>query len=44
MIDAIRQAGGKPTYFEYPGAEHKVWETAYDTDELYKWLLKQGKK
>ena len=46
MIDALKKAGGKPRYDEYPGVGHNSWDRAYGTDELYAWLLKQrrGKK
>ena len=39
MIEAIKKAGGKPKYTEYPGVGHNSWDKAYGTDELYKWLL-----
>ena len=38
MITALRQAGGHPTYFEYPGCGHNSWDSAYATDWLYHWL------
>jgi predicted peptidase len=44
MIEAIKKAGGKPKYTEYPGVGHNSWDKAYGTDELYKWLLEQKKK
>lgn len=44
MIEAIKKAGGSPKYTEYPGVAHNSWDKAYDTDELYEWLLKQVKK
>jgi predicted peptidase len=44
MIDAIKKAGGKPKYTEYPGVGHNSWDKAYGTDELYTWLLEQKKK
>ena len=44
MIDAIRAAGGKPTYFEYPGVGHNSWDAAYDTDELYRWTPRLEEK
>jgi predicted peptidase len=44
MIEAIKTAGGKPKYTEYPGVPHNSWDKAYGTDELYEWLLKQAKK
>jgi predicted peptidase len=44
MIEAIKKAGGDPKYTEYPGVGHNSWDKAYETDELYEWLLKQSKK
>ncbi|AWM40775.1 Endo-1,4-beta-xylanase Z precursor [Gemmata obscuriglobus] len=44
MVDAIKKAGGSPKYTEYPKVGHNSWDAAYDTDELYKWLLEQKKK
>jgi predicted peptidase len=43
MIDAIKKAGGKPKYTEYPGVGHNSWDKAYATDELYTWLLEHKK-
>jgi predicted peptidase len=44
MIEAVRQAGGSPRYTEYPGVGHNAWERAYDTDELYEWLLRYKRR
>lgn len=44
MIEALKKAGGKPKYTEYPGVGHNSWDKAYATDELYTWLLEQKKK
>lgn len=44
MISALKTAGAKPKYTEYPGVPHNCWDKAYGTDELYSWLLEQGKK
>jgi len=44
MIEALKKAGGKPKYTEYPGVPHNSWDKAYGTDELYTWLLEQKKK
>lgn len=43
IVDALRRAGGNPRYTEYPGVEHNSWEKAYDTEELYGWLLRQAR-
>ncbi len=43
MTEAIKKAGGQAKYTEYPGVGHNSWDRAYDTDELYEWLLKQHK-
>jgi predicted peptidase len=44
MIEAVKKAGGSPKYTEYPKVGHNSWDKAYDTEELYEWLLKQSKK
>jgi hypothetical protein len=44
MIKALEAAGGHPKYTEYPGVAHNSWEKAYDTPELYRWLLEQHLK
>jgi predicted peptidase len=44
MVAALRRAGGSPRYTEYPGVSHTSWEKAYETDELYEWLLGQARK
>ena len=41
MVRALKEAGGDPTYTEYPGMGHGIWGKAYDSPELYDWLLKQ---
>ncbi|HKA06463.1 MAG TPA: prolyl oligopeptidase family serine peptidase [Gemmataceae bacterium] len=44
MVEALKKAGGNPKYTEYAGVKHDSWVPAYDTDELYEWMLKQSKK
>lgn len=44
MIDALKKAGGKPKYTEYPGVGHNSWDAAYGDKELVPWLLEQKKK
>jgi predicted peptidase len=44
MIKALEAAGGHPKYTEYPGVGHNSWDKAYNTPELYDWLLKQHLK
>jgi predicted peptidase len=39
MIKAIKDAGGKPEYTEYPKVGHNSWDEAYGTKKLYEWLL-----
>jgi predicted peptidase len=43
-IEALKNAGGKPKYTEYPGVGHNSWDKAYATDDLYTWLLEQKKQ
>ncbi len=44
MIDAIKKAGGKPRYTEFPFVGHNSWDAAYAHDELYSWFLGHAKK
>jgi predicted peptidase len=44
MIEALKKAGGKPEYTEYPGVAHNSWDKAYGTPELYPWFLKHKSK
>jgi predicted peptidase len=44
MMQALWAAGAKPGYTEYPGVGHNRWDRAYETKELYTWLLKQRLK
>jgi predicted peptidase len=41
MIEAIKRAGGKPNYTEYPGVGHNSWDKAYADPALYEWLFAQ---
>ncbi len=44
MIEALKKAGGKPRYTEFPYVGHNSWDATYAHDELYSWLLSQSKK
>jgi predicted peptidase len=44
MIDALKKAGGKPKYTEYPKVGHNSWDKAYAEKEFFPWLLEQKKK
>jgi predicted peptidase len=41
MHDALKAAGGDVRLTIYPDTGHDAWSRAYDTPELYEWLLKQ---
>lgn len=41
MIAAIRKAGGKPRYTEYPGVDHGSWGPALQEPGLADWLFAQ---
>lgn len=43
MIEALKKAGAKPQYTEYPKVEHNSWDKAYATKEMWEWLAKQKK-
>jgi predicted peptidase len=44
IIDALKKAGGKPKYTEYPKVGHNSWDAAYAEKELFPWMLEQKKK
>ncbi len=39
MIAAMKAAGRKPKYTEFPNGEHNVWTPAFENPELLPWLL-----
>jgi predicted peptidase len=41
MIEAIRAAGGRPKYTEYPGVGHDSWTRTYADDSFHDWLFAQ---
>ena len=41
MTAALKAAGGNVRYTEVPGAGHDVWDVAYASADLPKWLLAQ---
>jgi len=43
MVDAIRKAGGKPGYTEYPGVGHESWVQTYRNPDVLEWLFAQKK-
>lgn len=43
MINALREAGAKPGYSEYPGVGHFSWLQTYTDDYLMAWLFSQRK-
>ena len=44
MIGALRKAGGRPLYHEYPGVGHNCWDRTYAMPDLYEWLSLQKRK
>lgn len=44
LVEALKAAGGKPKYTEYPGVGHNSWDKAYGDKELWAWLFEQKKK
>ncbi|PHR87152.1 MAG: phospholipase [Blastopirellula sp.] len=44
MVAAMKEAGGKPKYTEYPGVNHSSWTQTYAKDELWDWLFQQSRK
>jgi len=43
MIEALKAAGGRPKYTEYPGVGHNSWAQTYSDPALYEWLFAQRK-
>ena len=41
MVEALKKNGGNPKFTIYPDAGHDSWTQAYNTPELYDWLLQQ---
>jgi predicted peptidase len=41
MIRALKRAGGRPLYHEYPGVGHNCWDLTYAMPDLYEWLVQQ---
>ena len=41
MVEALKLAGGKPKYTEFPGVAHNSWFKAFDDPELLPWLFAQ---
>ena len=39
MVGAIKAAGGKPKYTEYPGVGHNCYDIAFEDPEMLKWLF-----
>lgn len=44
MVNALKAAGAKVKYTEYPGVGHNSWDNAFKEPDLLKWLLSQKKK
>jgi predicted peptidase len=44
VIEAIRQAGGKPRYTEFADAAHHIWPQIAATPGVLEWLFAQKQK
>jgi predicted peptidase len=44
MTEAIKKAGGRPKYTEYPEEGHASWVPAYRDAEMMQWLFEQKRK
>jgi poly(3-hydroxybutyrate) depolymerase len=42
MVEALRKVHGRVRFTVYAEAGHNCWDQAYNTDELYRWMLKQS--
>ncbi len=43
MKEALKKAGGHPTFTIYPDGNHDAWTRTYNDPEIYEWLLMQKK-
>ncbi|MCC7524057.1 MAG: prolyl oligopeptidase family serine peptidase [Chitinophagaceae bacterium] len=43
MVDALKNAGARVKYSEYPGVKHDSWINAFAEPELLNWLFEQKK-
>ena len=43
MFAALKKAGGKPKYTEYPKVKHNAWSYSY-SPKLFEWMFSQRKK
>lgn len=43
MIDKMKEFGGEVKFTVYEGVTHNSWDKAYNTKELYDWLLEKKK-
>lgn len=43
LVNELKRLGADVQYTEYPDGGHDAWTRAYNTPELYTWLLKQHK-
>jgi len=41
IVEALKKAGSKVKYTEYPGVGHNSWTPAWSEKELIPWLFKQ---
>jgi len=44
MVDALKEAGAKVKYTEYPGVGHDSWTPAYKEPDLVDWLFRQRRE
>jgi predicted peptidase len=44
MVEALKKAGGKPIYTEYPEVGHDSWNPAYKDAKMFAWLFAQKKE
>lgn len=43
MVEALKAAGGKPLYREYPNVGHNAWSATYSDKEVLAWFFGQKK-
>ena len=43
MVEALRKVHGRVHFTVYAEAGHNCWDQAYNTDQLYSWMLRQSR-
>lgn len=44
MVNRLKEMGYNVRFTKYPDVGHDAWIQAYNTEELYEWLMRQSRK